>query len=33
MLNGILQITKIPILLLNGHTNSCSWSKDPKLEL
>ena len=29
MLNGILQITKIPILLLNGHTNSSSWSKDP----
>ena len=24
---------KIPILLLNGHTNSSSWSKDPKLEL
>ena len=36
MLNGILQIPKIPmgnpkipILLLNGHTNSSSWSKDP----
>ena len=24
---------KIPILLLNGHTNSSSWSKKPKLEL
>ena len=34
MLNGILQIPKIPILLLNGHTNSSSWSKKkPKLEL
>ena len=22
-------IPKIPILLLNGHTNSCSWSIDP----
>ena len=30
MLNGILQIPKIPILLLNGHTNSSIWSKDPK---
>ena len=36
MLNGILQIPKIPmgnpqipILLLNGHTNSSSWSKAP----
>ena len=36
MSNGILQIPKIPmgipqipILLLNGHTNSSSWSKDP----
>ena len=36
MLNGILQIPKIPmgnpkipILLHNGHTNSSSWSKDP----
>ena len=34
MLNGILQIPKIPmgnpkipILLLNGHTNSSIWSK------
>ena len=34
MSNGILQIPKIPILLLNGHTNSSSWSKkNPKLEL
>ena len=24
---------KIPILLPNGHTNSSSWSKVPKLEL
>ena len=36
MSNGILQIPKIPmgnpqipILLLNGHSNSSSWSKDP----
>ena len=33
MLMGISKIPKIPILLLNGHTNSCSWSKRPKLEL
>ena len=34
MLIGISKIPKIPILLLNGHTNSSSWSKDPpKLEL
>ena len=29
MLNGISKIPKIPILLLNGHTNSSIWSKDP----
>ena len=33
MLNGILQIPKIPILLHNGHTNSSIWSKKTKLEL
>ena len=29
MLIGISKIPKIPIPLLNGHTNSSSWSKDP----
>ena len=29
MLIGISKIPKIPILLLNGHTNSSIWSKDP----
>ena len=29
MLIGISKIPKIPILLLNGHTNSSNWSKDP----
>ena len=29
MLIGISKIPKIPILLLNGHTNSSSWSEDP----
>ena len=29
MLIGISKIPKIPILLLNGHTYSYSWSKDP----
>ena len=34
MLIGISKIPKIPIPLLNGHTNSSSWSKkNPKLEL
>ena len=38
MLNGILQIPKIPmgnpkipILLHNGHTNSSSWPKSPQI--
>ena len=38
MLNGILQIPKIPmgnpqipILLHNGHTNSSSWSNRPQI--
>ena len=31
MLIGISKIPKIPILLLNGHTNSSSWSKDPQI--